>query len=339
VETIILANANGVELRCIPFGGIIVSLRVPDRHGKLADVVLGYDHLDDYVADTRYVGAIIGRYANRIARGRFVIDGSEHRVTLNEGRNHLHGGRRGFHKVTWDAEALQTPEGTAVRFHHTSPDGDEGYPGTLAVAVTYTLTAEDALIVDYQATTDRATPVNLTHHAYLNLAGHDRGDILGHELMLNASRFTPVGATLIPTGELRAVRGTPFDFTQPRPIGSRIDAGDEQLRIGGGYDHNFVIDRGDADVGEPVVAATLAEPASGRVLELSTTEPGIQLYTGNGFDDAFVGKDWRVYRQYGGIALEPQHFPDSPNQPHFPSTILRPGGEYRSRSVYRFSAE
>ena len=336
MDTITLANANGMELRCIPFGGIIVSLKVPDRYGTFADVILGYDHLDEYVTDTRFVGALIGRYANRIAKGRFVIDGGEYRVTVNEGENHLHGGHRGFHKVTWTADPFQAPEGPAVCFRHTSPDGDEGFPGKLEVGVAYIITADNSLIVDYQATTDRPTPVNLTQHAYINLGGHDRGDILGHELTLHASRFTPVDETLIPLGELRNVRGTPFDFTSARPIGSRIDADDEQLRIGDGYDHNFVIDRGTAAAGELVLAARVVEPASGRTLEVLTTEPGVQLYVGNGFDDRFVGKDWRVYRQYGGFALEPQHFPDSPNRPEFPSCILRPGETYRSRSVYKF---
>jgi aldose 1-epimerase len=333
---ILLANDRGMELRCIPLGGIIVSLLVPDRDGRLADVVLGYDEADAYVRDGWYTGAIIGRYANRIANGTFRIDGQEYRVAVNERNNHLHGGFRGFHKATWSQELLHTAQGKAVRFHHTSPDGDEGYPGTLTVAVTYTVTPANELTVDYEATTDYATQVNLTQHTYVNLAGQGEGDVLDHRLTINASRFTPVDATLIPTGELRAVEGTPFDFTTSRAIGSRIAAGDDQLLIGGGYDHNFVIDRGSARAGDVVLAARLAEPVSGRTMELWTTEPGVQLYTGNGFDDQFVGKAGRPYGRYGGIALEPQHFPDSPNQPSFPSTILRPGQVYRSRSIYRF---
>ena len=338
METLTLANANGVELRCIPLGGIIVSLKIPDRRGVLADVVLGYDELDEYVVDTRFVGALIGRYANRIENGRFSIDGHEYEVTRNEGPNHLHGGRRGFHKAVWAAESIHAPDGAGIRFRHTSPDGDEGFPGTLVVSVTYTLTADNALIVDYEATADRATPVNLTQHAYINLAGHDRADILAHELTLNASHFLAVDERLIPVGEPRPVHDTPFDFTTPHTIGSRIHADDEQLGIGQGYDHNFVIDRGAATPGALVLAARLLEPAGGRTMELFTTEPGVQLYTGNGFDDDFIGKDWHVYLQHAGLALEPQHFPNSPNRPDFPSTILRPGETYRSRSVYRFGA-
>jgi aldose 1-epimerase len=338
VETLTLTNANGIELRCIPLGGIIVSLKIPDRRGVLADVVLGYDELDEYVVDTRFVGALIGRYANRIENARFSIDGREYDVARNEGPNHLHGGDHGFHKAMWAAESIQAPAGPAIRFRHTSPDGDEGFPGTLVVTVTYTLTADNALIVDYEATTDRATPVNLTQHAYINLAGHDRADILAHELTLHASHYLAVDGRLIPSGEPRSVHGTPFDFTTPQPIGSRIRAADEQLALGHGYDHNFVIDRGAAGPDDVVLAAQLLEPVSGRTMDLYTTEPGVQLYTGNGFDDHFIGKDWHVYLQHAGLALEPQHFPNSPNRPDFPSTILRPGETYRSRSVYRFGA-
>jgi aldose 1-epimerase len=336
LQSIVLTNDTGMELRCIPLGGIIVSLLVPDRDGQLTDVVLGYDDAADYVHDGWFAGAIIGRYANRIANGRFLLDDHEVQVTVSDGKNHLHGGRLGFHKATWSHELVETERGSAIRFRHTSPDGDEGYPGTLRVTVTYRLTADNELIVDYEATTNRATPVNITQHTYFNLAGQGRGTILDHRVAINASRFTPVDSTLIPTGELRAVEGTVFDFTTGRDIGSCIGIDDDQLRIGGGYDHNFVIDRGGAEPDDVVFAARLVEPASGRTMELWTTEPGVQLYTGNGFDERFVGKGGCTYGRYGGIALEPQHFPDSPNQPSFPSTILRPGEVYRSRSVYRF---
>ncbi|HYD51480.1 MAG TPA: aldose epimerase family protein [Gemmatimonadaceae bacterium] len=346
-EVVVLTNAGGVQLRFLPFGGTIVSLRVPDRNGDLADVVLGHDSAAAYAADGRYFGALVGRYANRIRDGRFTLDGVTYQLARNDGSNHLHGGGNGFHRAWWEVETFEgaTEVGAVLRL--ASPDGDEGFPGAVDVRVTYTLTDDDALVVDYHATTDRATPLALTQHAYFNLAGHDAGDILAHELTIRASRFTPVDRSLIPTGELRAVAGTPFDFTTPRPVGARLAAADEQLRLAVGYDHNFVLDaprEGGQEAPPPVAslagapfAARLHDPASGRVLELFTTEPGLQLYTSNTFDGRPPGKGGASYLAHAGIALEPQRFPDSPNQPHFPSAIVRPGTPYRSRSVYRFS--
>jgi len=331
-----LANASGMEVRFASVGGVILSVLVPDRNGTMADVALGYDAPDDYQKDRNYFGAIVGRYANRIAKGTFSIDGHACALAQNDGPNHLHGGIRGFHRAEWSVEPFTGVARRGAVLSRLSPAGEEGYPGNLQVDVSYTLTDRNELIVDYLATTDAPTPVNLTQHSYFNLAGHDRGDILGHQLTLNASRFTPVDATLIPTGELRAVAGTPFDFTAAQAIGARIDGNDEQLRFGHGYDHNFVIDRADATT--LTLAARVAEPSSGRVLEVHTTEPGLQLYTGNWLDGSQPGKRGHAYGRRCGLALETQHFPDSPNQEQFPSTILRPGQEYRSRAVYRFMA-
>jgi aldose 1-epimerase len=335
VDAITLSNGGRVQVRVLTYGAIIQALHAPDRDGKLDDVVLGYDSLDEYVRDTRYFGAIVGRYANRIAHARYVVDGETVALPANDGPNHLHGGPQGFSRAVWNAEAFDSDRAAGVRLTLMSPDGEGGYPGTVRVDVTYTLTDQDEVAVDFAATTDRPTPLNMSQHSYFNLAGHDRGDILGHQLMIAASRFTPVDSTLIPTGELRDVAGTPFDFRQPITIGSRIHADDEQLRIGNGYDHNFVLDR--APNSAASLAARVCEPGCGRVLEVLTTEPGLQLYTGNGIDGRAVGKEWRVYGRYAGLALETQHFPDSPNQPHFPSAILRPGSELRSRTVFRFS--
>jgi len=337
VETYTLTNANGVEVRVISYGGIITSLKIPDQSGALDDVTLGYDSLEEYAADRNYFGALIGRFGNRIARGRFTLDGAEHRLATNDGANHLHGGARGFNRVVWDVEPVGNGASRGLVLRYTSAGGEEGYPGALSVRVTYTLTDRDELAIDYRAAADAPTPVNLTQHAYFNLAGHAAGDVLGHELTLAAPRFTPVDATLIPTGELREVRGTPFDFTAPRAVGERIEAGDEQLRRGGGYDHNFVL--ADSAHATPTFAARLREPRSGRVLEVHTTEPGLQLYSGNMMPDEMRGKEGATYRRRGGLCLETQHFPDSPNQPRFPSTILRPGAELRSRTVYRFTTD
>jgi aldose 1-epimerase len=337
VDVYTLTNAGGVEVRAISYGGIILSLRVPDRDGKLGDVVLGCDTLDGYLEDSSYLGAIIGRYGNRIAGGRFTLDGQGYSLAVNNGPNALHGGLVGFDKVVWRAESFHNDEGVGVVFSYTSPDGDEGYPGTLEVRVTYTLTDANQLIFDYHAVTDRATPVNLTQHSYFNLAGDGAGDILGHELMLNASHFTPIDSTLIPTGEIRSVAGTPFDFRTPSAIGARIDADDEQIRFGGGYDHNFVLERDESE--SPALAARVYEPTSGRVMEVFTTEPGVQFYSGNFLDGTITGKDGQLYRHRSGFCLETQHYPDSPNRPEFPSTILRPGQEYRSRTVYAFSVQ
>jgi aldose 1-epimerase len=336
VEAFTLTNANGVELRAVSYGAIIVSLRVPDRAGRMDDVVLGYDSLEGYLRVSPYFGAIVGRYGNRIAGGRFALDGKTYRLATNNGPNHLHGGIRGFDKVVWRAEPFQHDSGVGVVFSHVSPDGDEGYPGTLAARVTYTLTDRDELIVDYHATTDQPTPVNLTQHAYFNLAGDGRGDILDHELWINADSLTPVDSTLIPTGVIAPVDGTPFDFRTPTAIGARIGADDQQVRFGGGYDHNFVLRDEDAGLNH---AARVVEPSTGRTLDLFTTEPGVQFYSGNFLDGSITGKGGHVYHHRYGFCLETQHFPDSPNRPQFSSTILRPGQEYRSRTVFVFGVQ
>lgn len=334
VDLYTLTNTKGMEVKIANYGGIVVSLRVPDRHGQFDDVVLGFDRLEDYLKGHPYFGAIIGRYANRIAGGRFVLNGVSYQLTLNEGQNHLHGGLRGFDKVVWKARPVKSARGVGVRFAYLSRDGEEGYPGNLSVTVTYLLTEENELRIEYTATTDRDTIVNLTHHSYFNLAGQGRRDILDHLLQINAQYFTPIDANLIPTGEVRFVRGTPFDFTQLTPIGARIEASDEQLRFGRGYDHNWVLE------GPPGVlrlAARVVEPSSGRVLEVWTTEPGLQFYSGNFLDVTITGKEGRIYHQRYGFCLEPQHFPDSPNKPHFPSVVLRKGARYHTTTVYKFS--
>ena len=331
VELFTLTNPQGIEVRAITYGGIILSLRTPDRDGRLGDIVLGYDSLAGYLRASPYFGAIIGRYGNRIANGRFTLDGQTYALAANNGPNHLHGGIRGFDKVVWSAEPLETDSAVGVVFTYTSPDGEEGYPGTLRVQVTYTLADDGKLAFDYLATADRATPVNLTQHSYFNLAGS--GDVLGHELTIAASDFTPVDATLIPTGAVAPVDGTPFDFRTPTAIGARIAADHPQLANGLGYDHNFVLDREGPGLAP---AARVVAPASGRTLDVWTTEPGLQFYSGNFLDGSITGKAGRVYAHRAGFCLETQHFPDSPNQPAFPSTILRPGEEYRSRTVFGF---
>jgi aldose 1-epimerase len=334
MDTFTLENAHGMVVRLMAYGGSVVSVEVPDRNGRLADVVLGYDSLEGYEADRHYLGALIGRYANRIAKGRFSLDGRVHAVTVNDGPNHLHGGRRGFHKVPWNVTPFEDGDMRGALLSYTSVTGDEGYPGTLSVSVMMTLTDDNELSFDYAAVADEPTPVNLTHHGYFNLAGHGAGDVRAHELTIAASRYTPVDAALIPTGELRDVAGTPFDFRAPRAIGAALDVDDEQLRMGGGFDHNFVLDR--AEGAELALAARLHEPASGRTLEVYTTEPGLQLYSGQALGGV-VGKGGIAYRANAGVALETQHFPDSPNHPSFPNTILRPGDGFTSRTVYRFS--
>ena len=334
-----LRHASGFQADIADFAGAVVRLLVPDRAGRLADVALGFDTVAPYVNESPFFGALIGRVGNRIAGGRFTLDGQTHTLATNNSPGgipcHLHGGKVGFDKVLWAAEPATRDGQPALRLRYTSPDGEEGYPGTLAVEVTYSLTADPGLRLDYVASTDRATPVNLTNHCYFNLAGAGHGTILGHELTLHAGRYTPVNPGLIPTGELAPVAGTPFDFTTPHVIGARIAADHAQLRLGNGYDHNWVLDSAD---GTLALAATLREPASGRVLEVLTTEPGVQFYTGNFLSDNLVGKSATPYACRGGLCLETQHFPDSVNQPSFPSTILRPGQIYRSTTVYRFSA-
>jgi len=336
VEPYTRTNPRGVEVRVITYGAIITSLRTPDRSGRLADIVLGFDSLAGFLEQSPYFGAVVGRYANRIANGQFALDGVTYHLARNNGPNTLHGGVRGFDKVLWTGEPFQNDSGTGVTLRYTSPNGEEGFPGTLAARVTYTLTPRDELVVDYEAISDKATPVNLSQHSYWNLHG-EAGSILDHVLMLNASAFTPVDSTLIPTGELKPVQGTPFDFREATAIGARIGNEDTQLRYGRGYDHNWVIDR-DASV-ELVHAAHLEEPTSGRTLDIRTTEPGIQFYSGNFLDGTIRGKGGRVYAHRTGLCLETQHFPDSPNHPSFPSTILRPGATYRSRTVFSFGIQ
>lgn len=338
-----LTNAAGTELRVTNYGGVIISLRVPDRDHQLGDVVLGFDSLPPYETVSPYFGALIGRYGNRIANGRFTLDGKTYTLAKNNGPNSLHGGVKGFNKVVWTATPFQKQDSVGLVFTRTSPDGEEGFPGNLKVTVTYTLTDSNEVIFDYKATTDRATPVNLTQHSYFNLADGGRSDILGHVVMLNADSFTPVDSTMIPTGEIRDVTGTPFDFRKPTAIGARINEDNEQLTIGKGYDHNFVLRKNGASGSDHgatpgvTLVATVYEPKSGRVMQVYTSEPGLQFYTGNFLDGTLHGKSGVIYKQRSGFVMETQHFPDSPNQPKFPSTILRPGGEYHTRSVYRFS--
>jgi aldose 1-epimerase len=333
VEVYTLTNAGGMEVRAITYGAIIQAIRVPDGSGRLADVTLGFDSLAGYLGDSPYFGAVVGRYANRIARGRFTLDGRTYRLATNNGPNSLHGGVKGFDKVVWRARSFQRGDSVGVTFEHTSADGDEGYPGTLRVTVTYTLTPANELVVEYRATTDKPTPVNLSQHSYFNLAGEGSGDILKHLLTIEADRYTPVDSTLIPTGELASVAGTPFDFRQPTAVGARIEEPDPQLRYGKGYDHNFVLNRSGPGL---VHAAHVEDPGTGRTLDISTTEPGIQFYSGNFLDGTLKGKSGHVYGHRSAIVLETQHFPDSPNHPNFPSTILRPGRELRSRTVFAF---
>jgi aldose 1-epimerase len=334
VDVYTLVNAHGIRARILTYGGIIQVLETPDRAGKLDDVVLGFDDMQGYVKSSPYFGAIVGRYGNRIARGRFTLDGKTYTLAINNGPNALHGGIKGFDKVVWAAQQFKSDSGVGLVLTHTSPDGDEGYPGTLRAKVTYTLTDRDELAIDYEATTDKATPVNLTNHTYWNLAGDGKRDILGHVLTLESSAIVPVDSTLIPTGKLMPVAGTPFDFRTPTAIGARIEDPHAQLRYGKGYDHTFVLDG--ARENGLAHAAHVAEPTTGRTLDIYTTEPGVQFYSGNFLDGSAVGKHGHVYQRRYGLALETHHYPDSPNQPSFPNVILRPGQTYRTRTVYRF---
>jgi aldose 1-epimerase len=325
---ITLVNANGLQVCAIPYGGTITSIRTPDRHGRMADIVLGFDDPAAYEGEHPYFGAIIGRYANRIAHGRFTLDGSLHTLATNDGPHHMHGGRRGFDKVSW---AVQQQGGQGVTFSRESPDGEEGYPGTIQVAVAYSLTDDNELVIEYTAEADRPTPVNLTQHTYFNLAG--AGHVLDHVLEIDANRYTPVDATGIPTGESDDVTETPFDFRNPASVGSRLGLDHPQLRARQGFDHNFVVNRDGPGLRR---VAHLHDPSSGRTLGVATEEPGLQVYSGNLLDGSIVGKGGRRYHRHAGFCLETQHFPDSPNQPQFPPTILRPGQVYTTRTVFAF---
>ena len=334
VDLYTLTNTNGFEVAITNYGGIVVSIMAPDRNGKLEDVVLGYETLQEYMNDSAYIGALIGRFGNRIAHGRFTLNEVEYTLAQNNGENHLHGGITGFNKVVWHAEPFRDNDSDGIKLTYQSKDGEEGYPGNLSVTVVYSLTNDNALQIDYTATTDHITVVNLTNHSYFNLVGE--GDILEHELMINADRFTPVDDGLIPTGELRSVTGTPMDFTQPNAIGARIEQDTEQLMFGGGYDHNWVLTNGD---GTLILAGSVYEPTTGRIMEVYTTEPGMQFYSGNFLDGSNIGKGGNVYEHRYGFCLETQHFPDSPNQPNFPSTVLNPGEIYTTTTIYKFTAK
>jgi len=334
VDLYTLRNVNGVEAKIANYGGIVVSLKVPDRNGKFDDVVLGFKDFEGYLKNDPYFGALIGRYGNRIAKGRFTLNGVEYKLAVNNGENHLHGGIKGFDKVVWTGSENKTKAGPAVVLTYLSKDGEEGYPGNLQVRVVYTLTNNNELKIDYSATTDKDTVINLTHHSYFNLAGEGNGDILNHLLTINANRFVPTDAGSIPTGELRSVAGTPFDFLKPTAIGARINQDDEQLKSGNGYDHTFVIN---GRPGTLRLAATASEPASGRVMQVWTTEPGVQFYTGNFLNGTLTGKSGKVYQRRFGFCLETQHFPDSPNHPSFPTTTLKKGATYKSTTIYKFS--
>ena len=333
-----LKNSAGMTVKVTNYGAIITSIVVPDRNQQMADVALGYNRVEDYInaVDKPYFGAIVGRYGNRISKGQFTLDGQTYTLATNNGENHLHGGIIGFDKVVWDAE--YAPSKNIVKLSYLSKDKEEGYPGNLNVSVTYTLTETNSLVVDYQATTDKSTPVNLTQHTYFNLKGEGNGNILDHELMLNAKRYTPVDKGLIPTGETPEVAGTPFDFTTAKAIGRDIGQEHEQLEFGLGFDHNWIIDNPE-DETDPVLAARVYEPTTGRMLEIHTTEPGIQFYCGNFLDGRLKGKSGKPYVHRGGFCLETQHYPDSPNQSNFPSTILEPGKMYESQTVFKFSTK
>ena len=331
-----LRNKNGMEARITNYGGILVSLMVPDRNGKPGDVVLGYDSLAEYIKDSPYFGALVGRYANRIGKGRFTLNGVEYKLAINNGANHLHGGLKGFDKVVWDVNEKESRPGGSLTLSYRSKDGEEGYPGDLSVKVVYSLTESNELRIEYRATTDKPTVVNLTHHSYFNLAGAGNGDILSHELFIDADLFTPVDSGLIPTGEMRSVKGTPMDFTQPTAIGARINSNDTQLKIAGGYDHNWVVNKPMKSFG---LAARVLEKTTGRVMEVWTTEPGLQFYSGNFLSGSNIGKGGKRYEHRFGFCLETQHYPDSPNRPQFPSTTLNPGQTYSSTTVYRFTAK
>jgi len=332
-----LTNKNGAVTTISNYGGTVTSLMMPDRNGKVADVVLGFSSLDKYVKDSPYFGALIGRYGNRIAKGEFSLDGKNYKLATNNIGNALHGGLKGFDKVIWEATPKVTAHGPSLKLTYTSKDGEEGYPGTLKVTATYTLTNKNELKLVYRATTDKDTVVNLTQHSYFNLAGQGNGTIIDHVLTLNASHYTPVDKTLIPTGKVATVQGTPFDFRKPTSIGARIDEKDEQLKFAGGYDHNFVADK--LVPGTLDRIAKVEEPKSGRVMEVFTTEPAVQFYAGNFLDGTLKGKGGKVYVRRSGFCLEPQHYPDSPNHKNFPATVLKRGETYKNTIIYRFSTQ
>jgi len=331
VSLFTLRNSKGAEALISNYGGIVTSLKVPDRNGKMGDVVLGFDNLADYIKDSPFFGALIGRYGNRIARGKFTLNGQQYTLATNNYPNALHGGIKGFDKVVWEPTILTGPEGPGLKLTYLSKDGEEGYPGNLSVTVVYTLTDDNGLKIEYTATTDKDTVVNLTQHSYFNLAG--KGTILNHVVMIPADKFTPVDSTLIPTGELKPVSGTPFDFRTPTAIGARINQDDEQLKFGKGYDHNWVINK---PMGQMGLMARVTEPTTGRVMEVLSTEPGLQFYSGNFLDGTLKGKG-RVFEFRSGFCMEPQHYPDSPNRPEFPSVVLTPGQTYHNTIVYKFS--
>jgi aldose 1-epimerase len=341
VEVFTLTNSKGLKLRAMTYGAIVLSLETPDRDGKLADIVLGYNTLDEYIKDTPYFGAVVGRCGNRVANGKFSLDGKDYTLATNNENGgikcSLHGGLKGFDKVVWKGEGLLNKDGSqGVKFSYLSKDGEEGYPGNLSVSVTYWLTPKNEWKIQYESSTDKATPINVTQHSYFNLKGEGNGDILGHKLTLAASKYTPVTAALIPTGKLAPVAGTPFDFTKSTAIGDRVTADDEQIKLGGGYDHNWVLNN---QSGKLALAASVYEPTSGRTMEVSTTEPGIQFYCGNFLDGKQTGKAGKAYAQRNGFCLETQHYPDSPNQPKFPSAILKPGKILKSTTVFRFGSK
>ncbi len=337
VDLYTLKNANGIEVKITNYGGIVTSVKVPDKNGEPGDIALGYDNLQDYIDNNPYFGALIGRYGNRIGNAAFVLNGKKFTLAKNDGDNSLHGGVKGFDKVLWDAAPVSDEESQSLKLTYKSRDGEEGFPGNLDVTVVYTLTNDNSFRIDYTATTDKPTVVNLTNHTYWNLAGEGSGDVLRHQLMLNASAFTPVGPGLITTGEFWSVENTPMDFTKPVAIGERIEADYEQLKLGGGYDHNWVLNVYDQE--EPVLAATVYEPESGRFMEIHTTEPGIQFYSGNFLDGSITGKSGRAYGARSAFCLETQHYPDSPNRPEFPSVVLNPGETYKTTTIHKFSVK
>ena len=333
VDIYYMKNTKGIELKIMNYGGAIVSAIVPDKNGNFADIVLGHDSFQGYLKANPYFGAIVGRYANRIAKGKFTLNGKVYTLATNNGQNHLHGGIKGFDKRIWNATPLITPNGVALKLSYLSKNGEEGYPGNLNVVVTYTLNNNNELRINYSASTDQTTIVNLTNHTYWNLA--ENGDILNHRIMINADKFTPVDSTLIPTGEIKSVYGTPFDFRKFRPIGDQINADNIQLKYAnGGYDLNWVLNKDEHD--SLYLAARVTEPISGRVLEVWSTEPGLQFYSGNFLDGSITGKNGQIYKKHTAFALEAQHFPDSPNHPNFPSVVLKPGQEYKQTTIYKF---